>query len=260
MAADANPESSPVFDPQTWVDLLTVATLKNDLFSARTLMVIHEGIEKLAKARAVPGNLITLTEAHVKLFDRLRRSFNNPNLLKEAGVAHLEHFRLPDSALKHFDLARQFAPTDRDLEQLQVAAALAIARNVTDKFGHSGIDEAAPPQPEVGAMLRKTSKLAHVVEAREHLDESADELGRKQEDLRKTVGLDEAAAIAAADYRPALARAQGFLVHADFAGAVAALEEARRMGAPKEELQSGYAQTGLAAYDLGHLRGCAGGL
>ncbi len=253
MAADPDPQSSPAFDPQTWVDLLTVHTLKNDVFSLRTLMVIHEGIEKLAKARAVPGNLITLTEAHAKLFDRLHRSFNNPHLLKEVGIAYLENFRLPDSALKHFDLARQFAPADRDIEQLQVAAALAIARDVTDKSGHSGIDEAAAPKPEVNALLRKTTRLAHVAEAREHLDESAGELGRRQENLRKTANLSETSALAAADYRPSLARAQGFLVHADFAGALAALENARQCGAPKEELQASYAQAGLAAYDAGKL-------
>ncbi len=254
MAADADPQASPAFDPQSWVDLLTVATLKNDLFSARTLMVLHEGIERLAKARAVPGNLIVLTPAHATIFERLYRAFNNPNLLKEAGVAYLEHFRLPDSALKHFDLARQFAPADRDIEKLQVAAALAIARDVTDRAGHSGLDEAKPPKPEVDSVLRKTSKLAHVGETREHLDESADELGRRQENLRKTVSLSEASAIAAADYyRPALARAQGFLVHCDFAGAEAALEEARLAGAPKEELQAGFAQAGLAAFDAGRL-------
>jgi tetratricopeptide (TPR) repeat protein len=253
VVAEANPRNLPVFDPQTWIDLLTVATLKNDLFSARTLMVIQEGIEKLGKAADAPGTILAITEVHAKLFERLRQSFNNPNLLKEVGVAYLEQFRLPDSALKHFDLARQFAPTDRDLERLQVAAALAIARDVTDKAGHSGIDEAEPPKSEMNAVLRKTSKLVHVADAREHLDESADKLGRRQEDLRKTASLSGTAAMAASDYHLALARAQGFLVHADFAGAAAALEEARREGAPKEELQAAHAQAGLAAYDAERL-------
>ncbi len=43
------PHVSPVFDPQTWVDLLTVYALNRDIFSARTLTVIHEGVEKLAE-------------------------------------------------------------------------------------------------------------------------------------------------------------------------------------------------------------------
>jgi tetratricopeptide (TPR) repeat protein len=242
VAADPHPEASPALDPQTWVDLLTVHAMKSDVFSARTLMVIHDGVEKLAKARAMPGCNIVLTGVHANLFERLYRSFNNPNLLREAGVVYLEHFRMPDVAMKHFDLAHQFAPADRDVEQLQVAAALAIAREVTDRSGHSGIDEAAPPKHEVGAVLRKTCKLAHVVDARVQLDESADS-------LRETAKLHEV--LTPARYQGALARAQGFMGHADFAGACAALEEARQSGAPKAELQAGYAQAGLAAFDRG---------
>jgi len=250
VAADAHPPLSTVFDPLTWVDLLTVAALKNDVFSARTLMVIHEAVECLAKAVTLPGNQIVITLAHVNIFERLHRSYNNPNLLKEAGLIYLEQFRLPDSALKLFDLARQFAPNDRDLEQLQVAAALAIARDVTDRSGHSGIDDPAPPKPEMHALLRKTSKLAHVAETREDLDASAGELERKQETLRKTTSLNGASAATNADYHPALARAQGCLFQGDFVGATVALEEARQAGAPKEELQADFAQIGLAAYDV----------
>ncbi|HEX4138722.1 MAG TPA: tetratricopeptide repeat protein, partial [Candidatus Methylacidiphilales bacterium] len=248
-AAEPDPQSSPALDPQTWVDLLTVHSLKNDFFSARTLMIIQEGVERMDKARRLPGGTLVLTPTQANLFERLFKSFNNPHLLKEAGIIFLQQWHLPDSALKLFDLARQFAPADRDLEELQVAAALAIARDVTNKASHSGIEEAAPPQPEVDAVLRKTTKLVHVTEAREDLDKSADELGRKQEDLHKTARIHDEPA--APDYQPALARAQGFLIHADFAGTAAALEEARRLGAPKEDLQAGHAQAGLAAYDAG---------
>jgi tetratricopeptide (TPR) repeat protein len=248
-AADSASPDSPALDPQTWVDLLTVHSLKGDFFSVRTLMVVHEGIERLAKARAVPGSRIVITATHANLFERLQKAFSNPHLLKEAGVLYLQRFDLPDSALKHFDLVRQLAPADRDIEELQVAAALAIARDVTDRSGFTGIDEPVPAKPEVDAVLRKTSKLIHVTEAREDLDKSTGELGRIQEDLRKTAKLEERTA--APDYRPALARAQGFLIHADFPGTAAALEEARGLGAPKEELQAANAQAGLAAYDAG---------
>ena len=248
-AVDPDPLASPALDPQTWVDLLTVHSLKNDFFSARTLMIIHEGIERMAKVRAVPGSILVPTPTQANIYERLYKAFNNPHLLKEAGIILLQQWHLPDSALKHFDLARQFAPADRDLEDMQVAAALAIARDVTNKAGHSGIDEPVPAKPEVDAVLRKTTKLAHVAEAREDLDKSAGKLGRVQEGLRKTTKIhDEPPAV---DYQPALSRAQGFLIHADFAGTAAALEEARRLGAPKEELQASFAQAGLAAYDAG---------
>jgi tetratricopeptide (TPR) repeat protein len=245
--------SPPVFDPQTWVDLLTVHALKSDMFSARTLMVIHEGVEKLAEARKAADNTITITSFHTTLFERLHRSFNNPNLLKEVGVAYLEEFRMPAIALKHFDIARQFAPKDRDIEQLQVAAALAVARRMTDQSAHSGLDEAAPSKPEVGALLRKTIKLANVVDTRTHLDETAGELGRKQEVWRKSGALKSMTGAATGDFQKPLGRAQALLSQTDFAGAAAALDEARKAGAPKEELQAYYAQLGLTAYDYGRL-------
>ena len=248
MPADSATPPSPALDPQTWIDLLTVHAVKGDLFSARTLMVIQEGVEKLAKARSAAENGITTTSFHSTLFERLLRSFNNPNLLKEIGVVYLEEFRMPAIALKHFDLARQFAPKDRDIEQLQVAAALAVARQMTDQSAHSGLDEAAPSKPEVGAVLRKTSKLAHVVDTRTHLDETAGELGRQQEAWRKSGALkqDDSPAF---DFHKKMERIHGLILKTDFAGAAAALEEVRKEGAPKEELQACYAQLGLTAYD-----------
>jgi tetratricopeptide (TPR) repeat protein len=222
------------------------------MFSARTLTVIHEGVEKLAKACAADKG-IAITSFHATLFERLHRSFNNPNLLKEVGVVYLEEFRMPAIALKHFDLARQFAPKDRDVEQLQVAAALAIARQMTDQSAHSGLDETAPSKPEVGALLRKTTKLANVVDTRTHLDETAGELGRKQEALRKTGAVKPTTGGAAADFHKPLGRIQGLIAQTDFAGASAALDEARKAGAPKEELQAYYAQLGLTAYDHGRM-------
>ena len=218
------------------------------MFSARTLTAIHEGVEKLAEARAA-NNGITITSFHATLFERLQRSFNNPNLLKEIGVVYLEEFRMPAIALKHFDLAHQFAPKDRDIEQLQVAAALAVARQMTDQSAHSGLGETTPTKPEVAGLLRKTSKLANVVDTRTHLGETAGELGRKQEVWRKTDSVKAKAKAAASDFHQPLSRVQSLISQTDFAGAAAALAEAQKAGAPKEELQAYYAQLGLTAYD-----------
>ncbi len=221
------------------------------MFSGRTLMVIHEGVEKLHQARASTENPVTLTSVHENLFERLQRSFNNPNLLKEIGAAYLEDFGMPSIAQKHLDLARQFAPKDRDIEQLQVAAALAVARQITDQSGLTGLDETTQAMPEVGAVLRKTCSLSHVVDARTHLDESADELGRKQEARRKTGSLQPTEAEVRGDYHELIERAHVLLFQTDFAAAATALGEARKADAPKEELQALYAQLGLAAYDHG---------
>ncbi len=221
------------------------------MFSARTLMVIHEGVEKLAAACAAPGNSITITGLHANLFERLHRAFNNPNLLKEVGVAYLEEFRMPAIALKHFDLARQFAPKDRDIEQLQVSAALAVARQMTDPSSHSGLEQTVPAKPEVGSLIRKTSKLAHVVDTRTHLGETAGEMGRKQEAWRKTGSVKQVPESPVADYHEPLSRIPDYIAQTDFKQAAAALDEAQKAGAPKEELQAYYAQLGLTAYDNG---------
>jgi len=221
-------------------------------------MVIHEGVERLAQARASMESGITVTSSHVTLFERLLRAFNNPNLLKEVGSVYLEEFRMPAVAMRHFDLARQFAPKDRDIEQLQVAAALAVAKQMTDQSAHSGLDEAAAPKPEVSSVLRRTSKLAHIVDTRTHLDETADHLGRKQEAFRKSGEVNAEAVASTADFSAPLGQAQGLIAQGDFSGASAALEEARKAGAPKEELQAYYAQLGLTAYDLERMEDALG--
>ncbi len=107
------------------------------MFSVTTLTVIHEGVTKLARALAAGDSGITVTNQHANLFERLYRSFNNPNLLKEVGSVYLTQFRMPSVALRHLDLARQFAPKDRDVDRLQVAAALAVAQEMADQSGHS---------------------------------------------------------------------------------------------------------------------------
>jgi len=50
---------------------------------------------------------------------------------------------------------------------------------------------------------------------------------------------------AAADFHKPLGRIQDLISLSDFAGAAAALDEARTAGAPKEELQAYHAQLGL---------------
>jgi tetratricopeptide (TPR) repeat protein len=237
----------------TWVDLMTSHAIKGDMAGARTLMVIHEGVEKLHAARSATHDRITVAPVHATLFERLRRAFTNPNLLKEAGSAYLMEFRMPGIALKHFELARQFAPRDRDLEQLQIAAALAVAREMTDQTGLSGLDEAEPEKHELGAILRKTCKLAHVVDTRAHLDETAGDLDLRQAAWRKSGAVKHLPEKVVTDFRQPLARVQELITQTDFTGAAAALDEAQKAGAPREELQAYHARLGLTAFDHGRM-------
>jgi tetratricopeptide (TPR) repeat protein len=241
-----------VFDPQTWIDLLAAHAVKRDMFSSKTLVVILDGIERLAEARAASGDGLKITAFHTTLFERLRESFNNPTLLKEIGLAYLNEFHLPGVAVKHFDLGRVFAPRDHELEQLQRTATLALARQTAAQSVHTEIGEISPSKPELVNLLRKTTTRIDVVEARHHLTEAAGELGRRQQIFRNT-GRISLAKEPSANFNVLLERAQKLTEQTDFAGAAKALEAAQRAGAPKEELQALHAQLGLAAFDHGRM-------
>ncbi|MCE0498426.1 MAG: tetratricopeptide repeat protein [Methylacidiphilales bacterium] len=244
--------SNPALDPQTWVNLLTAHTAKGDMFSAKTLMAILEGVEKL-KERTSSAKPVAITGFHTTLFNRLLHSFNNPTLLKEVGLLYLSEFGMPGIALKHFDFAHQFAPKDRDIAELQKAATIALARQATDQTAHSIIDEVAHPKPELSTLLRKTTRL-DVGETRKHLDDTAGELDRKQQLLRKTSRTQKPKAKmvpAIAVYDKFLKQARQMIARTDFAGASAALVEAQQAGASVEELQACYVQLGLSAFDNG---------
>ena len=79
-------------EPHLWVDLLTIHTAKRDMFSAKSLMTILEGVEQIALARGHPQNPVKITAFHVSLFERLHGSFNNPALLKAVGQLYLNDF------------------------------------------------------------------------------------------------------------------------------------------------------------------------
>ncbi len=252
MSTESNADLAPVFDPQTWIDALTVHTLKGDMFSAKTLMAILDGMEQLAKVRAAPGRAIVITAFHVTSFERLQRSFNNPTLLKEAGLAFLGDFGLPGVALKLFDLARQFAPKDRDIEQLQKTAALSLARQVTDQPSHGVLNDATHAKPQVSNLIKKTTRI-DIRETRKYLDETAGEYERKQQMWRKSGSVRQPTPVPASAFGQFLKQAQAYIAQTDFANAAGALDEAQKAGAPKEELQAYYSQLGLSAFDNGRM-------
>jgi tetratricopeptide (TPR) repeat protein len=241
-----------VFDPQTWMDLLAAHAIKRDMFSSKTLVVILDGVEKLAEVRTASGSTITITAFHTTLFERLRGSFNNATVLKEIGLAYLNDFQLPGVAAKHFDLARVFGSGDRELEHLQKAATLALARQATDQAVHTDIGDLVPSKPELVNVLRKTTTRIDVVEARRHLNEAAGQLERQQQVFRHS-GRVKAKTEPTADFGAMFEKAQALLTATDFAGAAAVLDQAHRAGAPREELQAFYAQLGLAAFDHGRM-------
>ena len=219
------------------------------MFSAKSLMTIIEGLDAINQAQAVPGGSpFVVTPFHTSLFERLRASFNNPALLKAVGMIYLGDYRLPGMALKHFDLAHQFSPKDREIEQLQRTAALTLAQ-VANAPSHSGIDEAPHVRPAVSDLIRKTTRLGRI-EPRVDLGASAGEMERKQA-MRKTQMILPArsAPVPTADCGPLFERAHQAILRTDFALAAKTLAQAARAKGDVGELQALYAQLGLAAYD-----------
>jgi len=252
VSSDASQQNPAVFNPQTWSTLLASHATKGDMFSAKTLLVILDGIEKLAELRADPASSLVVTGFHTTQFERLQSSFNNPTLLKEIGLIYLNEFRLPAVALKHFDLARQFAPKDRELEQLQKTAAVAMARQVTDQPSHTTIGEVQHEKPELGVLIRKMTTRIDVVEARNHLTEAAGEFVRKRKVFR-TTGRVSQKTEPVVNFAAILDKARKLTRQTDFAGAADTLAKAHEAGAPKEELQASYAELGLTAFDHGRM-------
>ena len=247
MSFSGEPSENPVFLPQTWIDLLQASTAKGDMFSAKTLMVILNGVESLARVRQEPNCPFALTTFHATLFERLQRAYNNAGLLKSIGMLYLGEFQLPDVALKHFELAKQMAPADREIEQLEKAATLALARNATDQATHTPLDEGVQEKPEVSKVIFKTTTRLHRVETSLHLNASTGALERKQAERRKTGELGVGAQ-PPQDMTRAFEQIRGMIELAKFGDAFSALSNVVKAGAPADEAQTAYAQLGLAAF------------
>jgi tetratricopeptide (TPR) repeat protein len=256
MSFSGEPGESPVFHPQTWIDLLTAATAKRDMFSAKTLMVILDGVEHLAMARLEPGSGIIITSFHASVFERLLNSYNNAALLKSIGTLYLGEFHMPGMALKHLELAKQMAPGDRDLDQLQKAATLALAHEANDHPSHTPLDEGLAVKPEVSKVIFKTTTRLHRVETRLQLNASTGALERRQEAKRQTGKLSPAPATATAqvqDFTIAFEQIRELIAGTKFADAFAALADLVKAGAPVDDAQTCYAQLGLAAFEHNRL-------
>ena len=253
MAPTADPGESPVFHPQKWVEMLETAQARRDSFSAKTLQVVLDGVEHLALARLEPNCPFQLTSVHAALFEKLQRAYNNSGLLKAAGALYLNEFQLPGIALKHLDLAGQFAPGDQEVEQLQRAATAALGRQVNRDSLPASADVGVQQKPDIGKVVFRTTTKLHRVDTGMQLNASTGELERRQEARRKTQVLAGFNTQKLRDFTRAFAQIQALIEAARFADASSALADVVRSGAPTEDAQICYAQLGLAAFEHNRL-------
>jgi tetratricopeptide (TPR) repeat protein len=254
MNQTGEPSESPVFHPQTWLDMLQAATAKRDIFSIKTLEVVLDGIEHLAMARLEPNCPFKLTAMHANLFEKLQRAFNNGGLLKAVGTLYLGEFQLPGVALKHFELARQFAPNDGEIEALQRGAAAAATRQVTAaQAAAAPVADGIHQKPDIEKVLFRTTTKLHRVAAGLQLNAATGALERRQEVRRQTQALNGAPANKNQDFTHALEQIHELIEGTRFADAFSALADVVRLGAPVEEAEICYAQLGLAAFENNRL-------
>ncbi len=254
MAQTADPSESPVFQPQTWLDMLEAVRAKRDTFSAKTLQVILDGIEHVAMARLEPSCPFRLTAAHAAVFEKLQRAYNNGGLLKSVGVLYLSEFHLPGVALKHLELAGQFAPNDNEIEQLQRNATAALGRQLGAKEAAAApANQGIQQKPDVSKVVFRTTTKLHRVDTGMQLNAATGELERRQEARRKTQALAGFNTQMLRDFTRAFAQIQGMIETARFTDAFTALADVVRSGAPTEDAQICYAQLGLAAFEHNRL-------
>jgi tetratricopeptide (TPR) repeat protein len=154
-------------DPESWQQLAECLPLPGDPLGAKSVEVILTGLRALARSveeaetknRPPPAQ----TPLAEPLFRRMAKSYNDPRLLKEAGMLYLSVWRLPAIALQHFERCQRLGEPERDLRPLIEAAAVAVQRMAAAKTGqkptYSGIHGAHHANPVVVDLLRQTGMI-----------------------------------------------------------------------------------------------------
>jgi tetratricopeptide (TPR) repeat protein len=124
---------------QNFLLLDQLAKEKKDPISQSTLDVINAGFMDLTRAvdkRKAAGEATPdFTHGAYTLFSRLAESYNNPNLLKQAGLHFMTEWRLPEAALRYFERALQLGGTESAMRSLIEVASIGIRRKEEMKKG-----------------------------------------------------------------------------------------------------------------------------
>ncbi len=236
----SNPTSSePALEPKYWKDLFSRFKALDDILSAKTLAVILNGVEELAKARTANSS-IRVSSIHLSTFRSLSESFNNPRLLKQIGMLYLHEFGLPEVAMEHFELALQLSSGQKDqqIEALRDAAVARISRTMPRDI-HATVDQPIRLKPVVSTVVRKTGQLT--------LNGAVSRLTLS---IKTSLAADTEKLI---DPASPLAKAGALLQQNQWREALPCLDAGRAAHAPTLVLQKLYTQAGLMALAGGDL-------
>jgi tetratricopeptide (TPR) repeat protein len=151
---------------QNFLLLSQLAREKKDATSIQTLDVIISGLADLTKAiedrKAANDTVPGFSSAAFTIFSRLAESYNNPALLKQAGLHFMMEWRLPEAALRYFQRALSLGATESAIRSLIEVASIAVQRKDAVKKGapaETGVTAPSSSKANVTRMIRITDKL-----------------------------------------------------------------------------------------------------
>jgi len=149
---------------QNFLLLHQQAKEKKDTTSIQTLDVIIAGIAEVSRAieeRKEEGDFLPVfSSAAFSIFSRLAESYNNPAVLKQAGLHYMSEWRLPGAALQHFQRALSLGGTENALRSLIEVAFIAVQRKKSPKreTADTGVTSPLASNPNVTQIIRETDK------------------------------------------------------------------------------------------------------
>lgn len=151
---------------QNFLLLRQQAKDKGDAASLQTLEVIVSSMVDLTKAieerKAAGESTPGFSSTAYSIFSRLAESYNNPSLLKQAGLHFMMEWRLPESALCYFQRALSLGSTENSIRSLIEVATIAVQRKQTVEKGvpaSTGITASVVANSKVSQLIRATDKL-----------------------------------------------------------------------------------------------------
>jgi len=151
---------------QNFLLLHQLAREKKDPISLQTLDVIVASFVDLTKAveerKAVKESTPEFTSGAYTLFSRLAESYNNPTVLKQAGLHFMTEWRLPEAALRYFQRAMSLGGSAGTMQSLIDVATIAVQRKKEIRKGTpvgKGVTVSASGKSKISQMIRQTSKL-----------------------------------------------------------------------------------------------------
>jgi tetratricopeptide (TPR) repeat protein len=139
---------------------------KKDTTSVMTLKVIIAGLVDLTNAiaerKTEEAFVPTFSAAAYTVFSRLGESYNNPAVLKQAGLHYLMEWRLPEAALRYFQRALSLGAVENSIHSLIEVATISVERknNARKKTSaETGITASPGANTNVTRIIRETDKL-----------------------------------------------------------------------------------------------------